>query len=176
MHYETLNTAFHHLLLGLLAALAFSFTRESGGDLYEIRLNNTLLLRQFVHLPLNSKTLNLGTAKATDQLHISYSHCGAIGKARQITAKDENNKVLQQWRFKEASGSNSSMTIPVKELLELEKKNAGKDFQLFYSSKELPAGRRLASLRLGNTTVASSRDKATWPLLNAGAVWRIASR
>ena len=160
------------MLVIIMAGLAFSFSTKRGGDMYEIRLNHTLLLRQYVHLPLSTKMLNLGTANAADQLHISYSHCGMVGKGRSIAARDVTNKMLRKWSFTDATGTTGTMTIPVKDLLELEQKNGGKPMTLFYSSKELPDGRNLAQLQVNKGAVAFQSPAETWPLLQA-AVWRI---
>src|SRR5690242_6660638 len=129
----------------------FSFAAIAGGDTYEIYLNNKLVFKQRV---LNTSAVDLNSLQLTkanynDELEIYYSHCGVTGTGRSIELKDDKGNVLKEWKFKDASGNNASMTIPVKEILELQKSNPGVALNLYYfSSKYLPKGRMIASIKL----------------------------
>ncbi|MBD0332962.1 MAG: hypothetical protein ICV66_09915, partial [Chitinophagaceae bacterium] len=71
--------------------------------------------------------------------------------ARHIAIKD-GDKVLRQWNFTDATGANVFMTCKVKDIADLQKNHK---LQLYYSSKELPEGRLLASITfVGNNKVA----------------------
>jgi hypothetical protein len=132
-----------------LSLAAFTFTAKAGGDIFQVYLNNKLILKQFVIEPLTLKNLPLQDARATDELIVHYSHCGAIGKGRSIVIKDEKGKIYKEWKFDDATGTNTGMKIPVKEILELQKKNSGAELNLYYASQEIPKGRMLASLLSG---------------------------
>ena len=131
----------------------FTFTAKAGGDSYEIYLNNKLILKQFVTQPLNIRNLQLDKANSNDRLIIFYSHCGQTGNARSIAIKDDNGNIVKQWKFADATGSNKSMIIPVKELLQLEKNNTKTHLNLYYAAQQLPRGRMLTSVDLGKKDV-----------------------
>lgn len=136
-----------------IAITLFSFAGKTGGEGFEIYLNNKVVLQQFGNEMKVVKTLRLDQSNENDELSVRYHHCGKVGKNRVITIKDANDKVLKQWKFTDASNAVSSMTCKVKDILALQK---GKDktIQLFYSSTELPQGRQLASIVTGSKAVA----------------------
>ena len=73
---------------------------------------------------------------------------------------DDQNNVLKEWKYKDAVGANAAMTIPVKEILELQQNNPKAVLDLYYfSSKYLPKGRMLASIKTQekNTVMKSGR-------------------
>ena len=133
-----------------LCLTVFSFTTKLGLDSYEIYLNNKLILKQSVNQPLNLRVLQLGQTNDSEQLRIIYKHCTleGAGTNRTIALKDEKGNTLKKWTFTNASGSDLSMEIPVKELLQLEKNNAGHELSLQYTARELPKGETLAFLRV----------------------------
>jgi hypothetical protein len=120
-----------------------------GLDSYEIYLNNRLILKQSVNQPLGLRVLPLNKAGADDELRITYRHCTleGAGTNRSIVVKDGKGNILKKWTFADASGADWSMIIPVKELLQLEKHNAGSDLRLHYTARELPKGETLAFLK-----------------------------
>ncbi len=127
----------------------FTFGARAGGDSYEIYLNNKLILKQYVTQPLNIKSLQLDKANSNDKLVIFYSHCGETGKDRHIAIKDDNGRILKEWKFANSKGSNASMVIPVKELLMIAKQSKT-HVTLFYSAQQLPKGRLLTSVNIGD--------------------------
>jgi len=133
-----------------LCFTVFGFTTNFGLDSYEIFLNNKLLLKQSVNQPLSLRVLQLDKASSNDQLHITYKHCTleGAGTDRNIVLKDQNGNTLKNWSFADATGSDLSMVISVKELLLLKKNNAQRDLSLYYTAKELPKGQMLASLHI----------------------------
>jgi hypothetical protein len=103
-----------------------------------------------VNQPLNLRVLQLGEARENDQLHIQYTHCtikGGAGTARSIVLQDEKGNAVKKWAFADASGSNLTMTIAVKELVALQKTHASQDLSLLYTARELPKGEMLSMLR-----------------------------
>jgi len=140
-------------LFGLLAAslMFFSFLSPKGGDVVEIYLNGNRLMQQFVHIDNSVKSLQVTSTSVNDKLDIYYSHCGQTGTNRTITIKDEKDKVLKTWKFADATGK-SAMTIMLKDIYSMEKNNQIK-FSIVYSSKELPAGKPLATINLGSSGI-----------------------
>lgn len=147
----------------------FTFNAIAGGDSYEIYLNNKLILKQYVAQPLNIKSLQLDKINSNDQLVILYSHCGQTGKGRSIAIKDDNGKILKEWKFANATGSDESMVIPAKEILQLAKNNTITYLTLYYTAQQLPKGRMLTSVDLGKHNVTF-----TYPKIKAGASWATA--
>ncbi|MEP6583772.1 MAG: hypothetical protein ABJA90_05885 [Ginsengibacter sp.] len=131
-----------------------AFKTKAGGDVYEIYLNSKLIAKQFVTQPLNIKDLQLDRANSNDRLVIIYNHCGQTGKGRTIAIKDDKGKVLREWKFADAKGSDVSMVIPVKELLTLAKNYSEKHLTLYYAAQQLPKGRLLTSVNLENKNVS----------------------
>ena len=183
-HFNLRQTWMKTIVATVLVLTTFSFTAIAGGDTYEIYLNNKLVFKQRVINPsaVDLNSLQLTKANSNDELVIYYSHCGVTGTGRSIEIKDEKNQVLKEWKYKDASGSNASMTIPVKEILELQKDNPKTILNLYYfSSKYLPKGRMIASIKMQekNTTMneKEKRNKNVLIVANISAInlllWRI---
>jgi hypothetical protein len=141
-----------------LCLTAFTVTAKAGIDSYEIYLNNKLLLRQVVGQSFNLQNLQLNQSNSNDQLVIHYTQChaaGGIGKERSITLKDGNGKIIKEWKFADATGSNTGMVIPVKELLQLSKDHGNEPLSFYYNAQGHSEGRALASFQVGGKTTAS---------------------
>ncbi|MEJ7769903.1 MAG: hypothetical protein WKF89_18940 [Chitinophagaceae bacterium] len=149
----------------LLAALSFTVLMQTamamGGDKYQIFLNKKLVLTQYVgDLSSGIMALELDQSNYNDQLVIIYSHCGVTGKGRNIVVKNEQNKILKEWKFADASGEDVSMSIPVKDILELKKHHGGSNLTLHYSAAELlPKGLMLASFKAAGKSVTYQSPK-----------------
>lgn len=130
-------------------------SNAGGGDSYQIYLNKKLVLTQYVNnVSTGIMTLQLDKSNYNDQLVIVYSHCGVTGKGRNIVVKNDQNQVLKEWKYADVEGSDASMIIPVKDILELKKNNTGSTLNLYYFASELlPGGRMLTSLRLDDKSV-----------------------
>jgi hypothetical protein len=131
-------------MLMAFSLVLFSFKTPFGGDRFTIHLNNKLVLEQFMHIDKTVKSITLDAANANDELRVSYSHCGVVGKSRVLIIKDQNDKVLKQWRYEDSKGS---MTFKVKDILSMEKGNT--TLRLFYSSAEMPKEQALVSFVTG---------------------------
>lgn len=136
------------------AAALLSFSSNFGGEGFEISLNGKLLLQQFGKDLNTVKTLQLNQNSPNDKLAIRYYHCGRVGKNRTIAIKDAQDKLVKEWHFADAASPISDMSCPVKDIVGL-KKNSNVFFKLYYSSAELPNGRQLVSVIIGNNSVAS---------------------
>jgi hypothetical protein len=136
--------AIKSLLLMSAIIIFFGFAHRPGGDHYKILLNNKLVAEQFLTMPVELKTMDLGAANGKDLLTIYYSHCGTAGKSRTIWLRNEEGKILKEWKFPDSKEMN--MTVPVKEILQLK---AG-TVSLYYTSSEIPSGKQLIRLHLKN--------------------------
>jgi hypothetical protein len=128
----------------------FSPASPVGGEGFEISLNGKIVLQQFGKDLDNVKTLQLSSASPNDKLTIRYHHCGKVGKNRIVTIKDEQNKLVKEWRFNDASTVLGNMSCSVQDIISL-KKGSNNVFKIYYSSSELPNGRQLASVIVANT-------------------------
>lgn len=129
----------------------FSFSNNRGGDSFEIWLNGKIMLQQFVHVSSAVQTLHLNAASANDKLDIYYRHCGQVGTDRYITIKDENDRQLKVWKFRDSNGNNPAMSIKLKDISGLKKSKDSK-LNIVYSSNELPNGKVLATLIVSSET------------------------
>ena len=127
------------------STMVFSYTTKPGGEGFEIYLNNKVVIQQYGNEMNTVKSLPLNLQASNDELTIKYHHCGNIGKNRVITIKDQQNNVLKEFRYVDATSGVSAMLVRVKDLTVLKKGNSSL-LKLYYSSSELPKGRMLASL------------------------------
>lgn len=158
MHYFNSKLfAIRSVTLAALCLMLLSFSNKIGGESFTIYLNDELVIEQFVTRDANVKALALSESSADDVLKINYNHCGKIGKGRSITIKDAQNVKLKTWQFPDVSEGKALMTCQVKEILLLQKNNKSSGLSLYYTSKELPEGKLLATIAISNSTKASIR-------------------
>ncbi len=136
-----------------LVASLMAFTIR-GGDSFEIYLGKTLVVQQFLFRDKETKTVDLSMAGATDQLKVSFNHCGKTGTNRTISIK-ENHQVLKVWKFTDINpGASAQMIIPVKDITAIQKQLKGKQLSLFYASDLMKEGKVLVTIT-SNPTQAS---------------------
>ncbi len=137
------------LLIAATTAL-LSFTSKFGGEGFEISINDRLLLQQFGSELKSVKEVKLEQLSATDKLTVKYYHCGKMGKHRVIDIKDEQGKLIKEWRFADANSGAPVMNCYVNDIIgRIQSKGL---FRLYYSSSELPNGRLLANIIVGNSS------------------------
>ena len=151
MQHPFIQRHFFKMLSLVVLFSTMAFSSKAGGDMYEIYLNNKLLVKQYMTQPLSLESLPLTQANINDRLVIRYSHCGQIGKGRSVSLKDANGNVVRTWKFADAKGADAGMVIPVKEILQLQSNN--NRLTLVYSSHEIPKGQQLTSLGFGKKDV-----------------------
>ena len=143
--------------IALAACLAILFTTllsfSFGGDSLEIYLNQKMVLQQFMHVDKSIKTIALDQSDYDKQLNVYYRHCGIAGKGRKISVQDESHKLVKSLQFADGADKNAGMSIKVRDLFP-GKNIDGKKVQLYYSSKEMPEGKLLATLVYRNQAVA----------------------
>ncbi len=132
-----------------VAATILSFAPK-GGEGFEISLNNKVLIQKYGPNINDVNSLQLDQSSFNGQLSVSYHHCGRVGKNRVLCIKDGQNKVMKEWRFADTPETVAVMKCDVKDILGLKKGNAN-FFKLYYSSGELPNGRLLTCIVLGNS-------------------------
>ena len=140
------------MLLLAFCTTAFSFSSKPGGEGFEILLNNKVILQKYGNDMNKVQDLHLSPSSSGDMLTVRYYHCGRIGKNRTINFKNGDNKVIKVFHFADVNKAVAAMTIPVKDILSLQKGNSV--LNLFYSSSELPAGRMLAFIQQENSNTS----------------------
>lgn len=109
--------------------------------MFAIFLNGKPVLQQFVYADKSTKTLSLGPLRDNDKIEVQYSHCGHPGKNRVITITDEKNNLLKKLEFGDGENNSSRMAFYRRDITA----KTGM-FKLFYTAKELPEGRMLATI------------------------------
>ncbi len=145
-------------VINLLAAftistILFSFSSGKGGEGFELFLNNKLVIQQFGKDMNKIKSLSLDAASENDVLSVRYYHCGRASKSKTITVRDDQNRLLKQWKFADVSDASPVISCKVKDILSL-KKSKTSSLKLYYSSSELPEGRLLTSIVAKENTTA----------------------
>jgi len=136
-----------------IAATLFSFSPKPGGEGFEISLNNKVLIQRYGSDISAVNNLQLNQSAASGQLIIKYHHCGRVGKNRVVSIRDGQNNLLKEFRYADVATPVAAMSLPVKDILAL-KKGSANTLKLYYTSSELPNGRMLTSIILGNSGVA----------------------
>jgi hypothetical protein len=133
------------LMLLLVTAGLFSFATFPGGDHYQVYIDQSLAVEQFVHLQKSIPEIHLNSNQ--EKLMINYSHCGKSGTDRSVSIQNDKNKILKEWTFVDVAGVKAPMTLPIKDISAFAK---GKDgLKLVYKSTEIPDGRLLLTLEFG---------------------------
>lgn len=141
-------------LVALVATL-FSFTKP-GGEGFEIFFNNKVVVQQFGKPANEIKSLRVKQYAANDKLMVKYYHCGQVARNKILTIKDNQNRILKEWRFTDATSSlpaATAMNCDVKDILPLNKGNES-TLKLYYASSKLPKGRFLINIVVENNNVA----------------------
>src|ERR1043165_8168636 len=108
-------------LVIFLSLALFSFTGKPGGDELRIYLNGKQVLQQFRHIDKSIKSLSLTTANDNDKIDVYYFHCGHCGTGRTLTIRDENNKVLKEFKFPDASNNHTAMSFTLRDIPDVQK-------------------------------------------------------
>ncbi len=133
-----------------IAATLLSFTLKFGGEGFEILVNGKVVVQKYGSDMDNVKLLELNKTAPKDKLSIRYYHCGKVGKNRMVTLKDGDNNIVRVFRFADVATPVGEKSCTIQDLISLKNGN-NHVFKLYYSSSELPKGRQLASVILGNT-------------------------
>ena len=146
------------LMTGVLLSISLlmvAFISPIGGEGYEIYIDNKLVIQQFGQQMKQVKNLQFNSSQKESELSVKFFHCGMAGKSRTLELRTPDKQVLKQWQFKNEEAKNFAITVPVKEILDLQKKSGAGTLHLFYSSKEAPDGRLLAGIVTSDKSVAA---------------------
>ncbi|MFT3934015.1 MAG: hypothetical protein QM726_10400 [Chitinophagaceae bacterium] len=135
-------------LMLAFSILLFSFT-TTGSHSFEVYLNKKLLFQQYVSKDMKINSIPLNQAKATDEIEVYYNHCGVSGTGRIITIRDEQNKILKEYKFPDSPNTKTLMSCDVKDITSLQSLNKRSTLYLYYASNEMPEARMLASFASG---------------------------
>src|SRR6478609_11427897 len=111
-------------LLVVICLTAFIGTAMAGLDHYEIYIGKKLIFKRALNQPLNLENLPISQANSNEQLVIHYYQCNApdkLASSRVITLRDASGNKIKEWKFADAKGSDAGMSIPIKDLLQLQK-------------------------------------------------------
>ncbi len=145
------------LFVGLVVLSAFfttAFVSPRGGEGFQIYIGNKLVVEQFGKEVKQVKNLLLEPSQIKSELKVKFYHCGMAGKSRTLDLRMPGKGVLKQWQFANEEGKNFGITVPVKEILDLQKKAGAGILHLFYSSREAPEGKFLAGIAMPDKSVA----------------------
>lgn len=132
-----------------LCAVAFSFTKKPGGDVFEIYLNGKQMHQQFVHVNNSVKILQFAPVNSNDKVEVFYSHCGHIGTNRVIAIRNDKDELLKEWKFADENSRHSLMAFYRKDIPKTSR------VKLYYSSREMPEGKLLAVLTWSESKVVA---------------------
>jgi len=132
-----------------VAAAIVSFAPSFGGEGFEISLDSKVVIQKYGPNINDVNSLQLDQSSYNEQLTVKYHHCGRVGKNRVLSLKDGQNRMVKEWKFADAATPVAAMSCNVKDILALRKGNSGL-YKLYYISSELPNGRLLTNIVLGN--------------------------
>lgn len=153
---KTVNS-FLIVVFAVMITALYSFVSPTGGEGFQIYVDNKLVLEKFHHDMKKPTNLKLNPASANSRLEVKFYHCGLAGKSRSLSLKDAGQKLLKQWDFTNEEGKNFAVTIPVKELINFQQKAGDATLYLYYSSKEAADGRLLTGLVRAERNVNTSK-------------------
>lgn len=150
----------HSLVVVVLCAILFSFSAAPGSGAHSVKvyLDSKLMADQYLDFhKTDAPKLILDPAEKYNQLIVKYSECGRTVTGRKLTLKDDNNKVLKDWRFEgSAAGFNESMTCQVKDIVAMKPKGSN-TLKLYYSSNDFPEGQQVVYLVIGDKSSTASK-------------------
>jgi hypothetical protein len=156
MQHLHFKTVMRSGLFIMLCLTAFVSTAKAGLDYYEIFIGKKLIFKRYLNESLNLKSLPVDQTNINEQLVIHYYQCNApnkMGTKRSIALKDDKGNTIKEWKFADGSTSNTGMTIPIKELLQLQKTSKSNTLNLFYAAEGRREGEKLVSISGNSKTV-----------------------
>lgn len=132
-------------VIAVFATPLMAFTLR-GGDNFEIYVGKRLAVQQFLHMDKTVKTVDLSATTPTENLRVTFSHCGQTGTNRKLVLKDQQ-RILKEWKFANVTpGGSPVMAISIKDIVAVQKDLNGKNVSLFYSSDLMKDGKVLVNL------------------------------
>lgn len=107
--------------MATICVTMFSIIPNPGGEGFEISLNNKVVIQQYGTDMINLKSLQLSQVSPDEKLPIRYQHGGKICRNRVVTIKDEQNKLLKEFRYADDATPFGAMPVNVKDILSIKK-------------------------------------------------------
>lgn len=152
---KKVSTLFANVLVMVAMSCSLNVFADhgTGGEYFEVYLNDKLLLQKGITPTFKASVLPLDNLTASDKLVIHYRQChGVIPKGRSLSIKDEKGKVLKEWKF--ADSDDTAMIISANDILQLKKQYPKADFKLCYNSTQFSENRTLAALEFKSNKTA----------------------
>jgi len=128
-----------------------------GAHSFSIQLDDKQIVEQYVSRDMKVPRITIEPAENRQQLVVKYSECGRTVSGRKITAKDNNDKVLKEWKFEgTTSGFNDPMKVSVKDLVAL-KSGSNNVIKLYYSSNDFAQGQQFANVIVSPSVADAAR-------------------
>jgi hypothetical protein len=145
-----------YALVGIaLSSMLFAFSTSPGAHSVQVYLDSKLVIDQYIQPKADAPKVTLDAAEKYSQLIVKYSECGRTVSGRKIIMKDDNNKILKEWKFEGSSkGFEEPMQCQIKDILALKQKGSN-TLKLYYSSNDFPEGQQIAYLQLRGNATAS---------------------
>jgi hypothetical protein len=84
---------------------------------------------------------------------VSYSHCGVTGTSRSLSLRDEQKRLIKEWKFTDVGPKvKDPMPVSVKEIVAA---LSGRNATLYYKSTEIENAVLLATVKLIDKSTAS---------------------
>lgn len=147
---KTIRLSRLYALAGVvLCAILVSFSPRPGAHSYRVYFDSKLMIDQYVKSSMDAPTLHVDPAENYRQIIVKYNECRRTVTGRMILLKNEQDKVLRDWKFEGAStGYEKSMECNLKDITAWKQKESDM-LKLYYSSKEFPEGQLIAKLVIG---------------------------
>lgn len=146
---------FMYAVLVLAMAISMTaFVSPTGGEGYQIYIDDKLILEQFGSEMKQVKNLQLDQSHKKSELKVKFYHCGMAGRSRTLELRTPGKQVIKSWQFANEEGKNFAIRVRVEEILDLQKRAGAGTLHLFYTSQEAPDGRFLAGITIGGKSVA----------------------
>jgi hypothetical protein len=152
---KSMSTLFANtlVLIAIFCSVNVFADHGTGGEHFEVYLNDKLILQQGITPTFRASALPLDNLTASDKLVIHYRQChGVVAKGRSVSIKDEKGKVLKEWKF--ADSDDTAMIISGNDILQLKKQYPKAEFKLCYTSTQFSENRTLAALEFKSDKTA----------------------
>ncbi|HMJ67920.1 MAG TPA: hypothetical protein VK508_03455 [Cyclobacteriaceae bacterium] len=138
-------------VLAALCMILSSFALKPGAHSCQVYLDDKLLVDQYMVNRTIARKIIIDPAENHKQFTLKYNECGRTVTGRVIIIKDENDKVLKEFKFDGSTkGYEDPMTCSVKDLVAL--KQTSGNLKVYYASNDFPEGQHVASLVIGPGT------------------------
>jgi len=146
MHLKTV------VIFTALCAVMSAFAPMPGAHSFQVYLDDKIVADQYMKASHIAPKIIIDPAENHKQLVLKYSECGRTVSGRVISIKDNNDKLLKEWKFDGTTKAfEDPMTFNIKDLVALKQKSSN-TLKLYYASADFPGGQHVVTLVLGPGT------------------------